>query len=199
MSYKKDSMSNRRQGISDDVKYLDELNWDIQPERDLWPDVHSNIRFAGKPELVVKPSTLDAQKSAVQRLWMPMSMAACMMLALGAFVMSSMSFQRAQDTYQLQASYIDYQKSQISLIEQQHAHVRAQFTTLLSGELGTINPATVAEVQAVLLTIDSASMELKSAILAQPTNANYASMLARTYQQELRLLNKFKTANGMSI
>jgi hypothetical protein len=161
--------------------------------------VHSNIRFAGKPELLIKSITLPAHKSTVKRLWMPMSMAACMMLALGAFVMSSLSFQRAQDTYQLQASYIDYQKSQISLIEQQHAHVRAQFTTLLSGELGTINPATVADVQAVLLTIDSASLELKEAILAQPTNANYSSMLARTYQQELKLLNKFKTANGMSI
>jgi hypothetical protein len=199
MNDKKQGMKNKQQGVDDDVKYLDELNWDIQPDRDLWPDVHSNIRFAGKPELLIKSITLPAHKSAVQRLWMPMSMAACMMLALGAFVMSSLSFQRAQDTYQLQASYIDYQKSQISLIEQQHAHVRAQFTTLLSGELGTINPATVAEVQAVLLTIDSASLELKEAILAQPTNANYSSMLARTYQQELKLLNKFKTANGMSI
>jgi hypothetical protein len=199
MSYKKESINDRKDAVDDDVKYLDHLNWDIQPERDLWPDVHSNIRFAGKPKQDVKPSTLQTRKSAAQRLWMPMSMAACMMLALGAFIMSRMSFQRAQDTYQLQASYIDYQKSQISLIEQQHAHVRAQFTTLLSGELGTINPTTVAEVQAVLLTIDSASLELKNAILAQPTNANYASMLARTYQQELKLLNKFKTENGMSI
>lgn len=121
------------------------------------------------------------------------------MLAIGAFVMSSMSFQRAQETYQLQASYIDYQKTQISLIEQQHQQVRAQFTALLAGELGPINPTTVAEVQAVLLTIDTASLELKEAILAQPTNTNYASMLARTYQEELKLLNKFKTANGMSI
>jgi hypothetical protein len=126
-------------------------------------------------------------------------MAACMMLAFGALIMSSMSFQRAQDTYQLQASYIEYQKSQISLIEQQHKHVRAQFTALLNGELGSINPTTVAEVQSVLMTIDNASLELKEAILLQPTNTNYASMLARTYQQELKLLNKFKTVNGMSI
>jgi len=205
MNYKKDNSRNKehtnskKHSTDDDVKYLGELNWDIQPERDLWPDIQSDIRFAGKPDLLVQSTTLQAQTSIVQRLWIPMSMAACMILALGAFVMSSMSFQRAQDTYQLQASYIDYQKSQISLIEQQHAHVRAQFTTLLSGDLGAINPATVAEVQAVLLTIDNASLELKSAILAQPTNANYASMLARTYQQELKLLNKFKTANGVSI
>ena len=110
-----------------------------------------------------------------------------------------MSFQRAQDKYELQASYIEYQKSQISLIEQQHKQVRAQFTALLNGELGPIDSTTVAEVQAVLLTIDNASIELKEAILAQPTNRNYSSMLARTYQEELKLLNKFKSANGLSI
>jgi hypothetical protein len=196
-------MSDKEQNLNDDVKYLDKLNWDIQPERDLWPDVHSNIRFAGKPQLFVESKDSQtrgtASKNSFQRLWLPMSMAACMMLALGAFVMSSMSFQRAQDTYQLQASYIEFQKSQISLIEQQHSNVRAQFTALLAGELGTINAATVGEVQAVLLTIDNASLELKQAILSQPTNPNYASMLARTYQQELKLLNKFKTVNGVSI
>jgi hypothetical protein len=196
-------MSNKQQSLNDETKYLDKLNWDIQPERDLWPDVHSNIRFAGKPEVFVEAqdsqSLPSASKSAVQRLWRPMSMAACMMLALGAFIISSMSFQRAQDTYQLQASYIEYQKSQISLIEQQHANVRAQFTALLAGELGAINPATAIEVQAVLLTIDNASIELKRAMLKQPTNPNYASMLARTYQHELKFLNKFKTANGASI
>jgi hypothetical protein len=196
MSYKKDSMS-------DDIKYLDELNWDIAPQRDLWPYVHSNIRFAGKPDQATDYEPLKNQinsgSSMIRRLWMPMSMAACMMLAFGALIMSSMSFQRAQDTYQLQASYIEYQKSQISLIEQQHKHVRAQFTALLNGELGSINPTTVAEVQSVLMTIDNASLELKEAILLQPTNTNYASMLARTYQQELKLLNKFKTVNGMSI
>lgn len=192
-------MNSKIKNMNDDIKYLDELEWDIQPDRDLWPDVHSNIRFAGKPQRLHQPAITVAAPNAVRRLWMPMSMAACMLLALGAFVMSSMSFQRAQDTYELQASYIEYQKGQISLIEQQHKQVRVQFTALLNGELGPINPATVAEVQAVLLTIDNASLELKEAILAQPTNSNYSSMLARTYQEELKLLNKFKTANGMSI
>ncbi len=196
--------------MNDETKYLDKLDWDIEPDRDLWPDIHSNIRFAGKPSLATTPDTTDsgfnttpdivsALPSTTKRLWMPMSMAACLMLALGAFILSSMSFQRAQDTYALQADYIEYQKSQISLIEQQHKHVRAQFTALLNGELGPINPATAAEVQAVLLTIDDASLQLKEAILAQPTNTNYSSMLARTYQEELKLLNKFKTANGLSI
>ena len=177
---------------------LDSLKWDIEPERDLWPDIHSNIRFAGKPKLVIddEGTTADRSKSTRVLVWAPMSIAACLMLALGAFVMSTLSYQRAQDTYELQASYIEYQKSQIHLIEQQHAHVRAQFVALLEGKLGPIDPGTVAEVQAVLMTIDDASAELKQAILAEPLNNNYSTMLARTYQEELKLLNKFKAKGG---
>lgn len=168
---------------------LADLDWDIQPDKDLWPDIHSNIRFSGKPK----------RSSWLPDSWLPASIAACLMMAMGAFIMSSLSYQRAQDTYDLQASYVEYQKSQIQLIEAQHKQVRAQFSSLLNGELGEINPATVAEVQAVLMTIDDASLQLKEAILAQPMNASYSTMLARTYQQELKLLNKFKTANGLSI
>lgn len=180
---------------------LDSLDWDVQPERDLWPDIHSNIRFSGKPQPDLE-SQLESGSVAAHRpknkviAWAPISIAACMMLALGAFVMSTLSYRNSLNTYQMQASFIDYQKSQISLIDQQHAQVRAQFVALLDGELGPIDPSAVAEVRAVLLTIDDASLELKEAILAEPLNKNYASMLARTYQEELRLLNKFKAKDG---
>ena len=192
--------------MKDDDNIIKELEWDIQPERDLWPDIKSSIRFAGKPEAVDSSSdpatSIDSNVvviSAKRLPWVPMSVAACLMLAFGAFLMSTLSLQKAQQTYDLQANYIEYQKTQISLIEQQHQQVRAQFTALLSGEIGNLNPSSVAEITAVLMTIDDASIELKKAILAQPMNANYSTMLARTYQQELRLLNKFKTANGLSI
>lgn len=193
--------------MKDDQNLLDELDWDIQPERDLWPDVESNIRFSGKPESRSEITSTDLPENVVGNnvavmsrfnKYVPMSVAACLMLAVGAFVMSTLSFQQAQKTYDLQASYIEYQKSQISLIEQQHQQVRAQFTALLSGDMGNLNPSSVAEITAVLMTIDEASAELKKAILTQPMNANYSSMLARTYQKELKLLNKFKTANGLS-
>lgn len=176
---------------NDDIQInqaLMSLDWEIEPERDLWPDISSRIRFAGKPKTVASKTN-----------WAPAAVAACMLFAFGALILSSMSYQRTQQTYAMQASYIEYQKSQISLIEQQHKQVRAQFVALLAGEYGDIDPNTVAEVQAVLMTIDSASAELKQAILSQPMNSNYSAMLARTYQEELKLLNKFKSQNGMSI
>jgi len=187
---------------------LGQLNWDIEPDRDLWPEIQAKLSDNSELALTAQLEPQSQTQGTVvqmptriggQKPWLAVSMAACMMLALGAFIMSSMSFQRAQDTYELQASYIEYQKSQISLIEQQHSQVRAQFTALLNGELGTIDSTTVAEIEMVLLTIDNASLELKQAILAHPTNSSYAAKLARTYKEELKLLNKFKTANGISI
>jgi len=182
---------------------LDSLDWDIQPERDLWPDIKSNIEFSGKPQTIDnEPEPLPSNILVLDKsrpAWVPMSIAACLMLAFGAFIMSSLSLQKANQTYDLQANYIEYQKTQIALIEQQHQQVRAQFTTLLSGEVGELNPNSVAEITAVLMTIDDASTELKKAILARPMNSKYAPMLARTYKKELKLLNKFKTANGLSI
>jgi len=185
---------------------LDSLQWDTQPDRDLWPDIKSNIRFSGKPDqqpdIESTPlfANADDQRTAKKTLsWPSVSIAACMILALGAFIMSTMSYQRAQQTYALQENFIEFQKSQISLIEQQHEHVRAQFVALLDGKLGPINPTTATEIRAVLLTIDQASMELKEAILAQPLNKSYSNKLAKTYQEELKLLNKFKAKNGLSI
>lgn len=167
------------------------LDWEIEPERDLWPDISSRIRFAERANKSSTPST--------KQYWAPAAIAASMLFALGALVFSSMSYTTSQQAYEMQANYIEYQKLQISLIEQQHKKVRAEFVALLSGQYGEVDPNTVAEVQAVLMTIDSASAELKQAILAQPLNSHYSTMLARTYQEELKLLNKLKSKNGTSI
>lgn len=184
--------------MNDEKNYLNELDWDIPPERDLWPGIKSNIRFSGKPE-TFELDDVEAKASSQRMTWLPISVAACLILACGAFVMSSLSLHKAQQSYDLQANYIEYQKTQIGLIEQQHQQVRAQFTALLSGEVGDLNSSSMAEISAVLMTIDDASSELKKAILAQPMNSNYSAMLARTYQKELKFLNKFKTANDLSI
>ena len=91
-----DKTDNNSQKTNNETRYLDELNWDIKPERDLWPDIHSNIRFAGKPKRPVEfdheaSLTITGSRQA-RRLWMPMSMAACMMLALSAFIMSCLLY-----------------------------------------------------------------------------------------------------------
>ena len=170
--------------MSNDI--INQLDWDIEPDRDLWPQIQSGIRFR-------------RQEKSSTRTWMPMAVAACLMLAVGAFVMSTMSYMQAQQTHQMQANFIEFQKAKIALIEQEHAGVRAQFVALLDGQLGDVNPQTAAELRQVLMTIDQASAEIKAAMLAQPLNTSYANKLAQTYQEEVNLLKQIQSANGLSI
>ena len=161
------------------------LDWDIAPERDLWPDISSQIKFSER-----RVQNKPIKKASFN--WSQVAVAACLVMACAAVVMSSLSYYRVEQTHQLQASYIEYQKAQIALMEQQHSHVRAQFVAMLGGEMGELNEITAAEIQNVLMTFDVASEKLKAAILEQPLNTKYPSKLARNYQQELKLLNKYK-------
>ncbi len=162
---------------------LNDLDWELQPERDLWPTIESHVRFRK-----IKPGS---------NRWMSVAVAACLMLAVGAFVMATFSYQQSQHTQQLQAQYVEYQKSQIALMEQHHELVRAQFVALLNSDVMTTK--TRNELQQVLVVFDQAGAQLKEAMLSQPTNSEYATQLAHTYEQELELLNTIKTDYAQSV
>ena len=167
---------------------LADLEWEIQPSRDLWQDISSKIRFADR-------KLRSKQKPA----WMPIAMAASVVLATVSLVFSSMTYQRAQDADRYQAALVMYQQAQLGLIEQQHQMVRVQFSQLLQNGRDTLNPAFVVEAETLMMNIDAASGEIKKAISVQPFNPEYTSMLVRTYQQELKLLNKVNSKQGISI
>jgi len=176
-------------------KDLTELDWDIQPSRDLWPDISSKIRFAEK--------RLDTQqqndKPDQKKPWIPFAIAASSVLAVVSLVFSSLSYQYAQDAQKHQETLAMYQQAQLQLIDQQHQMVRMQFARLLENENNSLNPEFVLEVQNLMMNIDTASAEIKKAIAAQPNNPNFTSMLVDTYQRELKLLNKVKSKQGISI
>jgi hypothetical protein len=164
---------------------LKNLEWDLQPNRDLWPDISSRIRFADK-----------TRKSTP--VWMPFAMAASLVLATIALVFSSMTYQRSLDTDRYQATLAKYQESQLALIEQQHQMVRVQFSQLLKNERDTLSPEFVSELETLLLNVDTASAEIKNALNLQPNNPDYTSMLVRTYQQEIKFLNTIQSSRANS-
>ncbi len=182
---------------------LHDLNWDIPPERDLWADIDSNIRFSGKPkrEFDVAAHTnvpnIDAGKPT--RRWAPIAIAACAVMAVMSVVMSGLSLQRANQTYELQAKMVEYQQSHIALMEQQHQTVRAQFVSFIENHAAPYDAEAANELRATLATFDKASAQLKEALIAHPTNSSYATTLAQTYQQEAELLNKIKAQATRSI
>jgi hypothetical protein len=170
---------------------LAKLDWDIPPERDLWPEVSSKIRFADRGRS--KRST-----------WPPLAMAASVVLAIGSLVFSTLSYQMANKNQRQQALMANYQQAQLQLIEQQHQMVRVQFVQLLNDKKDSLNPKFVKEAEMLMLTIDTASAEIKKAMSVQPNDPDYASMLVRTYQREINLLNQVTTqpaakTNGISI
>jgi len=116
-----------------------------------------------------------------------------------AALMSGMSLQRANQTYELQAQMVEYQQSHIALMEQQHKAVRAQFVSFIENQNTPLNANAVTELRTTLATFDKASTQLKEALIAQPTNTGYAATLADTYQREAELLNKIKAQATRSI
>ena len=184
---------------------LKDLEWDIQPGRDLWADIDSNIRFSGKPQRLVdsmiehNDSSLVNSTARTRKGWVPIAVAACAIMAVGSVIMSGLSLQRANQTYELQAKMVEYQQSHIALMEQEHRAVRAQFVQFIDSQASPLRPEAARELKATLATFDQATSQLKEAMINQPTNTRYASTLADTYQQEAELLNKIKAQASRSL
>lgn len=193
-------MNDRFNSMTDDElnKKIAELNWEVSPQRDLWPDIYSKIRFSERTQPTV-PQDLLASQHVPQRGWAPFAIAASAVLACVSLLFSSMSYQYAQDSKRNQQAMLLYQQAQLSLIEEQHQMVRVQFVQLLEQESDTLSPDFVNEIQMVMSNVDTAAAQIKEAIKSQPNNPDYASMLVSTYQHELKLLNRVKSNQGLSI
>lgn len=183
-------MNDQTTNMSDEelVQKLAALDWEIEPEKDLWPDISSKIRFADR-----------AKASKRSRSWAPFAIAASSVLAVVSILFSSMSMQYARESQRTQEAMVMYQQAQLSLIDEQHQMVRTQFVQLLAQEQENLNPAFVTEIQQVMEDVDNAAEQIKEAIKTQPSNPDYPSMLVNTYQHELKLLNRVKSRNGLSI
>lgn len=182
-------MSNKITQLDDErlAKELAELEWEVEPERDLWPDIHAHIRFDKRA------------KAKKQRNWAPFAVAASVTLAVASLFFSSMTVMQTQVIAKNQESLMLYQQAQLELIEGQHQMVRAQFLQILSHQKDSLNPDFVEQIEQVMSEVDDASEQIKEAMRSQPNNPDYSSMLVNTYQHELKLLNKVKSQRGLSI
>ena len=165
------------------TRQLADLNWEIEPERDLWPDISSKIRFANR-----------GKKYSAKSVWMPLTLAASIAVAAASLFFAGLNYQKAEDAQIFQAEMEKkYHDSQLALIEQQHQMVRAQLASFLQNDGQSTDSNFVMEVQALMQNVDQASIEIKNAIGVQPNNPDYTSMLMRTYQQEIKILNLIKS------
>lgn len=173
-------------------KQLAQLDWEIEPDRDLWPDISSRIRFFQRTTSMTPKARTDRRRN-----WAPYAIAASVLLACFSLLFSFMSFQYALDNKQNQQAMLLYQQAQLNLIEEQHQLVRVQFVQLLQHE--SLSPDFVIEAENVMQQVDSAAAEIKQALKNRPNSPDYHSMLVNTYQHELKLLNQLKSTSGLSI
>lgn len=174
----------------DDIsKKLKELDWDIQPRHDLWERISPELQQVH----VAKVHSFPLRRLTTY------TIAASIILALVSISLSvnlKLELDEANNRY---ASYQEYQREQIGVMEVQHQLVRTQLLSLLENNESKLDVDLVADIRDALVEIDIAANELKSGVLNRPENTDYPLMLAKTYQQESNILEMLNDTGSGNI
>jgi len=169
---------------------LDKLDWDIQPPRDLWPEIQAKISLADN-QIAGTPK--------IKHGWMPLAMAACLMLTVGSLSLSFYALNQNTQQLQMQTALLLQQQDAIRSIELQHEAVKSQLVGLLQNSSNELSPTLVADANNILNTTEMAAEQLKRAIADDPNQDEYLKKLAETYRQEAELLNRIKSGQELAI
>ena len=183
-----------------DDNLLGGLDWDMEPSRDLWPEISAKLQHSNsfeKNDYIEQTPSVNNIRSHPS--WMPVAMAACLMIAIGSLSLSYYSMNRNSEYMELQAAVLMQHQETIRAIEAQHEEVKTNLVALLNNENGALNPTLVAEAHSILNTTDAASEHIKRAIENSPDKQAYLKMLVETYQRETDLLKRIKLSQELSI
>ncbi len=184
-----------------DRTLLHDLEWDIPPDRDLWPEIAAQLQHQQEANNADK-----AARWSVPHTWMPTAMAACLMLALTSLGVSYYSVQRNAQIAERTDQYLEFQaailaqhQATINAMEAQQQEVRLHLAAILSDDASGLNPRLVADARAVLVTTATASAQIKAAIEHSPDQSTYLKLMASTYQREADLLKRIKLGQELAI
>jgi|SRR5579863_2364955 len=170
------------------IRALRELQHEVTPPRDLWPQIQARLAQESVP---VRPAPVRSPY-ARRASYMRVVAAAAMVAALGVGVWigryergpsgqtpmvastpSTNTAQAVQAAYQPSAKYV---------------RDRAALVKSLEAKLDSLPPDTRAKVLASLTTIQKSKQELETALGHDPTNALLQELLVDAYQDEMRVL-----------
>ena len=152
------------------------LDKEMQPERDLWPEIADIIRDV--PQLEFN------QPNYVR--WMPMAMAASLMIAIGALGFAG--FTNYSLKQQSLTSVID--ETTVKLIDQPFMIARTSYLTALVTDEQQMSPEVREVLKKNLKIIDDATQEIREALKENPNDPFLTDALLLTRQKELALLNQ---------
>ena len=149
------------------------MDKEIQPERDLWPEIVDKIR--------VLP-----QQDFNQPSWMPMALAASILIAVGALGFAG--YTNYSVTQQFNPTFVE--ESTVDLIEKPYLLARASYLTALATEEQAMSPEVREILKKNLIIIDKATQEIRQALKDNPNDQFLTEALLLTRQKELQLLNQ---------
>lgn len=160
---------------------LQRLPTSVEPERDLWAGIHSQIA-AVRPAVAVAP-----QRRGISIAWAIAASVAS--LAVGIFITLGVQRNRApvQQTSNPPVTVLPA-AAQYSFLPASTDAVRMKLRESCAAQLANLPPATRAKVEKNLLLIKQAVSDIQSALAKDPGNALLQDLLVTTYQNELDTL-----------
>ena len=150
----------------------------IAPPRNLWPAIALELvpRVKGRPE-----------RRVVWARWVPLAAAAVLLVAVTAVVTFRLSRQAAPDLAPVAVT-----QSQVVGFAADREYVLAaeDLERVLAEGRDRLSPATVAVLERNLALIDAAITEARTALEADPANADLRALLWGAHRQKLDLLDR---------
>jgi hypothetical protein len=168
------------------VSSLRELAQDIEPQRDLWPQIESQLAASGsRPGATARAGARPAVP--LQLRWLAVA-AGLGCVAIGMWIGRSALPGGAQPPL---ASGSRAAGSTVQIAWVTDPRYRREHDALLKSlgaQLASLPPASRDKVMASLATLSKAKRELEEALGRDPSNALLQELLVNTYQDEMRVL-----------
>lgn len=174
---------------------LRELAQDIEPGRDLWPQIEAQLAVpASRPSIVATQGAAARRAVPAPLRWLAAA-AGLGCVALGVWIGRSALPGGAQPPLAvvrpaegtLQTAWVTdprYRREHDALLQS------------LGAQLASLPPASRAKVMKSLTTIREAKQELEQALGRDPSNALLQELLVNTYQDEMRVLTDVHEAGN---
>ena len=184
--------------LRDLMKEVEALPRTIEPPADAWAKIRAEIEASGTPD---RSSGIGSQsrRSAHIPFWQrPVFLAAAaLLLVAGSSAMTAIAIgrrgsapevrvaARAGDSTNGPASL-----AQFTVVESDYLRIVNDLSATLESEQGSLSPETVAKLRESIKVIDTAILEARNALAADPANRTLIQMLANSYEQKVDLLKR---------
>lgn len=174
----------------------------IEPPADSWAKVRAGIEASG---MQAPRNDIESKRSARIRFWQrPVFLAAAAVAlvaassAVTAIAISRGGNGRTPTVVDAAPGHIATTVSdsgpaslaQFTLVESDYLRAVNDLSATLESEQGSLSPETIAKLRESIKVIDSAILEARNALAADPANRTLIHMLANSYEQKVDLLKR---------